>query len=85
MGLSGTEWLLYTAVDAQRELGIPAGTVRSWASREQLYSFGMSHDGRPMYRFRDLINLRQLSRSATMRPVGEVSPPPGFPQDRHHA
>jgi hypothetical protein len=57
--LSGTEWLLYTAADAQRELGIPAGTVRAWASREQLYSFGLDLHGRPMYRARDLFRLRQ--------------------------
>jgi hypothetical protein len=56
--LSGSEWLLYTAADAQRELGIPAGTVRSWASREWLYSFGLDRVGRPMYRGQDLIRLR---------------------------
>ena len=56
--LSGSEWLLYTATDAEHELGIPAGTVRSWASREQIYSFGLSLDGRPMYRGQDLIRLR---------------------------
>lgn len=56
--LSGTEWLLYTAADAERELGIPAGTVRAWASRERIHSFGLSLDGRPMYRARDLLRLR---------------------------
>lgn len=57
-GLSGAEWLLYTAADAQRELGIPAGTVRSWASRERLWSYGLDLAGRPMYRGQDLIRLR---------------------------
>jgi len=56
--LSGSEWLLYTAADAERELGIKAGTVRAWASREKIYSFGLDHTGRPMYRGRDLIRLR---------------------------
>jgi len=52
------ELILYTAADAERELGIPAGTVRAWAARGRLWSFGLDRYGRPMYRARDLLRLR---------------------------
>lgn len=40
---------LYTAADAERVLGIPAGLVRKWALRRKLYPMGLSADSRPMY------------------------------------
>lgn len=54
----GPGFLLYTAADAERELGIPAGTVRAWAFRQRLWSYGLDRAGRPMYRERDLVSLR---------------------------
>lgn len=51
-------WMLFTAQQAERELGIPAGTVRAWASRKRLYSQGIDLDGRPMYTRKHLVELR---------------------------
>ena len=49
---------LFTAAEAERALGIPAGTVRAWASREMLWSYGLDVRGRPMYDRDDLLRLR---------------------------
>lgn len=40
---------LLTAVDAERYLGVPAGTVRQWAHRGQLVSYLRDPQGRPLY------------------------------------
>lgn len=40
---------LFTAAEAERVLGIPAATVRSWAKRERIWSFGLDERNRPMY------------------------------------
>lgn len=48
---------LYTAAQARDELGIPAGTVRAWASRKVIYSRGVDRLGRPMYSGAELIRL----------------------------
>lgn len=48
---------LYTAAQAERELGIPAGTVRAWAFRERVYSRGLDRQGHPMYSGVELIRL----------------------------
>ena len=52
---------LFTAAEAARVLGIPAGTVRAWAARQRLWSFGLDERGRPMYDRRDLVRLRDLT------------------------
>jgi len=49
---------LFTAAEAQTWLGIPAGTVRAWAAREKLWSFGLDEQGRPMYDRDHLVALR---------------------------
>lgn len=47
-----------TAADAERYLGIPAVTVRTWAHRGQLHPLDRDGDGRPLYDVADLIRLR---------------------------
>lgn len=49
---------LYTAAEAERVLGIPAGTVRAWASRKLVYAYGLDDRDRPMYDRDDLLRLR---------------------------
>lgn len=53
---------LFTAAEAQTWLGIPAGTVRAWAKREKLWSFGLDEQGRPMYDRDHLVALRDARR-----------------------
>lgn len=50
--------VLLSAVDAQRYLGINAATVRSWAHRGRLYSYGLDAHDRPMYDVCDLTELQ---------------------------
>ena len=52
---------LYTAAEAQKTLGIPAGTVRAWAARKRLWSFGLDERDRPMYDRDDLLRLRAVN------------------------
>lgn len=40
---------LVTAAEAHRRLGIPAGTIRSWASRDWLPVASHSSAGAPLY------------------------------------
>jgi hypothetical protein len=51
--------LLLTARQAQQYLGIPSGTVYSWASRRQLHSLDHDRNGRPLYDVADLLRLNQ--------------------------
>jgi hypothetical protein len=53
---------LFTAAEAEVWLGIPAGTVRAWASRERVFSFGLDERNRPMYDRDHLVALRDSSR-----------------------
>lgn len=55
---------LFTATEAQAWLGIPASTVRCWARREQIWSFGLDEKNRPMYDRDDLIRLRDRRTTA---------------------
>lgn len=47
-----------TATEAHRELGIPAGTVRSWASRRLIFAVSIGRDGQRWYRLADILALR---------------------------
>lgn len=49
---------LLGAADAERELGIRAGTVRQWAHRGLLHPRGLDARDRPLYGVGDLIRLR---------------------------
>jgi hypothetical protein len=49
--------IVLTARDAEQYMGIPTGTVRSWASRGLLHSLGL-RDGWPAYDAADLAALR---------------------------
>lgn len=50
---------LLTATQAQRYLGVAAGTVRSWAYRGQLVSHDRDERGSPLY---DALVIAELSR-----------------------
>jgi len=45
-----------TASEAQA-LGIPAGTIRSWASRGELYAVSIGPDRQRWYRLADVLKL----------------------------
>lgn len=49
---------LFTAAEAERALRIKAATVRSWARRRVIWSYGISETGAPMYDRDDLVRLR---------------------------
>jgi hypothetical protein len=51
--------ILLTARQAEQYLGIPSGTVYSWAGRQQVRSLDHTDDGRPLYDVGDLLKLRQ--------------------------
>ena len=53
---------LFTAAEAEQWLGIPAATVRSWARRQQVWSFGLTESGKPMYDRDHLVALRDARR-----------------------
>lgn len=50
--------VLLTARQAQQYLGIPAGTVYSWASRGELRALDRDSHARPRYSVGDLLHLR---------------------------
>jgi DNA-binding transcriptional MerR regulator len=51
-----------TATEAARTLGIPSGTVRSWASRQLIFAVAIGRDGQKWYRLDQVLALagRQL-------------------------
>lgn len=51
-----------TAAEAARTLGIPAGSIRAWASSKRLWSFESDERGRPLYDRDHLIELRDKTR-----------------------
>jgi hypothetical protein len=51
--------ILISAVDAQRYLNIPAGTVRAWACRVAIRSYDHTAEGRPLYDVGDLLRLKE--------------------------
>jgi hypothetical protein len=60
---------LFTAAEAERALRIPAATIRSWARRRVLWSYGLTATGAPMYDRDDLVQLRDRGwRAKTNRP-----------------
>lgn len=55
------------AYEAPAVLGIPEGTVRSWASRGLVYSIGVDEQHRPLYAVTDLARLRDRPRRGPRR------------------
>lgn len=53
---------LFTAAEAEKVLGIAAGTIRAWASKRWLWHYGLDKRGRPMY---DRDHLLELKRRST--------------------
>lgn len=60
-----------TAPEAQRELGIPASSIRAWASQERLFPVSIDQRGRRWYRLADVLALRQTTnrRASHKRPA----------------
>ena len=54
---------LLSAAEAERHLGIPSATVRSWALRGKLLSSGLDRSGRPLYAEANLLTLRDTPRA----------------------
>lgn len=54
---------LFSAVEAEEHLHIKASTVRSWARRKLLYSYGLNERNHPMYDRDHLVGLRDKRRS----------------------
>lgn len=78
---------LFSAIEAEKTLGIKASTVRSWARRELLYSFGLNERNHPMYdrdhlvALRDKRRSREYNRSRNKVPRQRLQPPRGRPTD----
>lgn len=56
---------LLSAIEAQKHLGIPASTVRTWHSRQRwtgLYSAGLDRNRRPLFYEADLLALKLRRR-----------------------
>jgi len=56
---------LYSARDAEKVLGIPASTIRTWYQRRaktNLWHYAADRRGRPMFKGRHLIALRDGCR-----------------------
>lgn len=60
--------VLITSVDAETYLGIPRGTVRSWASRGLVRSYESNANGRPLYDAVLLADLRDDPAADMPRP-----------------
>jgi hypothetical protein len=58
---------LFTAAEAARALGIPAGSVRAWRSCGRLVVWGFDERGNPMYDRDDLVALRDGTRRNVCR------------------
>jgi hypothetical protein len=54
---------LFSAAEADRVLGIKAGTVRQWAYRGQLHPMGLDERDRPLYDREHLLRLNGRSPS----------------------
>lgn len=70
-----------TAAEAARRLGIPAGSIRAWASSKKLWSYEKDEHGRPLYDRDDLIALRdgtkrRTARGTRLRAARPPEPPP---------
>lgn len=57
---------LYSAAEAERLFGIPAATVRSWARRQRIWSYGLDERNRPLYDRPDLLRLRDETRRTSV-------------------
>ena len=51
-----------TANEAWDYLGIPAGTIRTWAARGKLYAVGIGPDGQRWYYLHRVLELRDATR-----------------------
>lgn len=54
---------LFSAIEAEKYLGIKASTVRSWARRKLVWSFGLNERNHPMYDREHLLQMRDKRRS----------------------
>lgn len=67
---------LFTAAEASRLFGIPAGTIRAWCSRKLLWAYGIDKYKRPMY---DRDHLLELKRGSTRKARSEQKKRRGGP------
>lgn len=63
-----------SAIEAQKLLGIPASTIRTWHQRKdrtRLYPVEFDRQGKPRFREADLLRLRDGKRAITGPPPSE--------------
>ena len=48
-----------TAKESEAQLGLPASSVRAWASQGRIYPCGEDHEGRKWYQLKDVLELRE--------------------------
>lgn len=60
-----------TAKEAEAQLGIPAGTIRGWASSGRLYAVSIGPDRQRWYLLREVLalNAERLPRTPHERPT----------------
>lgn len=71
----------FTAAEAARLFGIPAGSIRAWASSKRLWSYEVNERGCPMYDRDDLLALRDGTRRRTCGDPRRRAPRPPKLQD----
>lgn len=54
---------LFTAAEAEKQLGIPAGTIRVWFNRKRIWHYGLDERGNPMFDRDDLVRLRDRTQT----------------------
>ena len=51
-----------TAREAESMLGIPASSIRAWASQQRLFAVSIDADGSRWYLLADVLALREMTR-----------------------
>jgi hypothetical protein len=54
-----------TAREAEQTLGIPASTIRAWASQERIHAVSIDANRERWYRLADVIELRSTTQRRT--------------------
>jgi len=51
-----------TALEAEEQLGIPSGSIRGWATKQQLFPVSIGRDGSSWYLLAEVLKLAEATR-----------------------
>lgn len=54
-----------TSREAEEQLGIPASSIRAWASQRRLFAVSIAANGERWYRLSDVVELRETTARRT--------------------